>query len=85
MIWMMIPCLLLIVVTLFGGEKLASFNYFWLIILGVCIVPHIWMMFKGHGEHDNNGTENKISNISTTGQSETKNENKENKRGRCCH
>ena len=55
MMWMMLPCLLLVVVVLLGGGKLASSNYLWLIMLGVCVVPHLWMMFKGHGEHcDNN-------------------------------
>lgn len=64
--WMMIPCLLLVVITLFSGGKLASSNYFWLVIVGVCVVPHLWMMFKGgHGgprRHSNTDTENKINN-----------------------
>lgn len=53
MIWMMIPCLLLVVIFLFGGGGLVSSKYLWLIMLGVCVVPHIWMMLKGHGRHDN--------------------------------
>lgn len=48
---MMIPCLLLLGVLLFGGDKLASSGYLWLILIGVCVVPHLWMMFKGHGGH----------------------------------
>ena len=51
MMWMMIPCILLVVIALFGS-KLASSNYLWLIILGVCVVPHIWMMLKGRGKHE---------------------------------
>ncbi len=65
MMWMMIPCLLLVAVVLFGGGGLASSRYLWLIILGVCVVPHIWMMFKGHGgheEHNDDKTEDKIGN-----------------------
>jgi hypothetical protein len=54
MIWMMIPCLLLVAVVLFGGRKLASSNYLFLIMLGVCVVPHFWMMFKGHRGHGRN-------------------------------
>lgn len=63
MIWMMIPCFLMIAVILFGGSKLASSGYLWLIIVGVCMVPHLWMMFKGHGEcggHSASNTEDKI-------------------------
>mgnify|MGYP003393103175 CR=1 FL=1 len=52
MMWMMIPCILLVVIALFGGSKLASSNYLWLIILGVCVVPHIWMMLKRRGKHE---------------------------------
>src|SRR3989338_7996477 len=52
MLWMMIPCLLLLGVLFFGGVRLfASSGYLWLIVIAVCVVPHIWMMFKGHGGH----------------------------------
>ena len=59
MMWMMIPCLLLFGVLFFGGGKLASLNYLWLVMIGVCMVPHIWMMFKGHGGHNDNNPEDK--------------------------
>ncbi|HCY17988.1 MAG: hypothetical protein UR62_C0004G0006 [Candidatus Nomurabacteria bacterium GW2011_GWF2_35_12] len=52
--WMMIPCLLLVVVILLGEGKLASFRYLWLVILGICVIPHIWMMLKGHRRHGKN-------------------------------
>lgn len=51
MLWMMLPCLLLFIVILFGGDKFVSSNYLWIIILGVCVAPHIWMMYKGHSDH----------------------------------
>lgn len=83
MLWMMIPCLLLVVVVLLGGGKLASSNYLWLIMLGVCVIPHLWMMFKGgHGEHSDNSIEDKIDD--TSGKHvETKNE--DNKHSGSCH
>lgn len=60
MMWMMIPCFLLVVIVILGGGGLASSKYLWLIMLGVCVVPHIWMMFKGHvGHSDDNGGGNK--------------------------
>lgn len=77
MIWMMIPCLLLIAFTLFGVGSLVSSKYLWLIIVGVCLVLHIWMMFKGHGGHNNTNAGEK---------SDTTAEEKDNKHGgSCCH
>lgn len=51
MLWMMIPCLLLFGLLFFGGGKLSSSGYIWPILIGVFVVAHIWMMFKGHGSH----------------------------------
>ena len=76
MMWVMIPCLLLIIVVFWGGGKLISSKYLWLVMLGACVVPHIWMMLRGHGEHEDTNTEDKT---------ETKNENNKPKHGSCCH
>ena len=51
MLWMMIPCLLISGILLFGSDNLAPSKYLWLIVIGICVVPHIWMMFKGYGGH----------------------------------
>jgi len=51
MMWMMIPCLILLGVLFLGGGKLSSGGYLWLILIGVFIAVHIWMMFKGHDGH----------------------------------
>ncbi len=63
MMWMMIPCLLLIGFVLFGGGKLSSGGYLWPILIGVFVIAHVWMMFKGHGGHgsgnEDNDTKNK--------------------------
>ena len=81
MMWMMIPCLLLLAFIMFSGNGLGASKYLVFIMLGVCVVPHLWMMFKGgHGEHvDNNNTENKIDD------SQTKNENDKSKHSGGCH
>jgi len=84
MMWMMIPCLLLVVSVFFGGGKLASSRYLWLVLLGVCVVPHIWMMFKGHGGHGENNTEDEINDASTK-ELETKDKNEKPKHSGCCH
>lgn len=51
MMWMMIPCLLLVGVLLLGGGSLSSGGYIWPILIGVFVIAHVWMMFKGHGGH----------------------------------
>ena len=51
MMLMMIPCVLLLVFIFLGGDKLFSGGYLWPIFIGVFVVVHIWMMFKGHGGH----------------------------------
>jgi len=51
MMWMMIPCLLLLVFVFLGGDTLSSDGYLWPVLIGVFVVAHVWMMFKGHGGH----------------------------------
>jgi len=84
MIWMMIPCLLLVAVVLFGGGKFISSKYLWLVMLGVCVVPHIWMMLRGHRGHSDNNMEDKINDASTK-ELKTKDGNEKSKHGGCCH
>ena len=80
MMWMMIPCLLLLGVLFFGGERLfPSSGYLWLIAIAICVVPHIWMMFRGHGGHGDSHEDHKTG---ASGEPETKDTNK---RKGCCH
>ena len=51
MMWMMIPCLLLLGFVFLGGGKLSSEGYLWPILMGIFVIAHVWMMFKGHGGH----------------------------------
>ena len=55
MMWMMIPCLLLLGFVFLGEGKLSGGGYLWPILIGLFVVAHISMMFKGHGGH---GSEN---------------------------
>ena len=87
MLWMMLPCLLLLGFLFFGGSKLFSGGYLLWIIVGICVVPHIWMMFKGHGGHEGHSDTDmgdKTNNTSAK-QSETKDGNDKHKGGGCCH
>lgn len=79
MLWMMIPCLLLILGILFlGGGKLSGGGYLWPILIGIFVLAHVWMMFRGHG-HTN--TESKTDDASAK-EPGAKNEHK---RSGSCH
>jgi len=65
MMWMMIPCLLLLGFLFIGGGSLSSGGYLWPILIGVFVLAHVWMMFKGHGGHGGNDTEDKTDDTST--------------------
>lgn len=62
MMWMMIPCLLLVGVLFLGGDKLSGGGYLWPILIGVFVVAHVWMMFRGHGAHGEATVEDKSKN-----------------------
>ena len=51
MMWMMIPCFLLLGFLFLGGGKLSSGGYLWPILIGAMVAAHLWMMFRGHGSH----------------------------------
>jgi len=70
MMWMMISCLLLLGILFLGGGKLSSGGYFWPILIGIFVVAHVWMMFKGHGEHEKMNSDE---------------EKTKHKPGGCCH
>lgn len=62
MMWGMILCCALLLGVLFlGGSSFLSGGYVWPILIGVFVVAHVWMMFRGHG-HTN--TENKTDDAS---------------------
>ena len=85
MMWMMIPCLLLVgILLLGGGSKLFSGGYLWPILIGVFVVAHFWMMFRGHGGHGDSDTENKTDDTSAQ-EPKTKDGENKHKHGGCCH
>ena len=63
MMWMMIPCLLLLGVLSLGGGKLSGGGYLWPILIGGFVLLHILMMFKGHGGHGKHGDTKKLMTI----------------------
>ena len=81
MMWMMIPCLILVGVLFLGGGKLSGGGYLWPILIGVFVVAHVWMMFRGHGKHGNADPEEKVDDTSAK-QPGAKDEHKH---GDCCH
>ena len=48
MMWMIIPCVVLLGVLFLGGGKFPSSGYFWPILVGVFVIVHISMMFRNH-------------------------------------
>lgn len=64
MMWIMIPCLLLLGFLFLGVGKLSGSGYLWPILIGVFVVAHVWMMFRGHGGHGDPNTEDKIDDAS---------------------
>ncbi|MEK7140669.1 MAG: hypothetical protein AAB815_02675 [Patescibacteria group bacterium] len=84
MIWMMIPCLLLLGVLFLNGGELSSSGYLWLILIGVCVIPYIWMMFKRHGGHGRHEDTDMTEKADTTSEKQSGEKNKH-KHGGCCH
>lgn len=81
MMWMIIPCLLLLGVLFLGGGKLSGGGYLWPILIGVFVITHVWMMFRGHGKHGDADAEEKVDDASAK-QLGAKDEHKH---GGCCH
>jgi hypothetical protein len=85
MMWMMIPCLLLLGILFIGGGKLSSGGYLWpVLIIGVFVVAHVWIMRKGHSGHGDAHTEGKT-NDALAQELKTKDGNDKHKSGGCCH
>lgn len=78
MLWMMLICALPLVILLFAGGSRFSTGYTWPIIIGVMIVVHIGMMFKGHARRDNLDDDRKTD---VSGEPEKKNKKQH---GGCC-
>ena len=50
MMWMMVICCVMPLVALFFvGGKISTGGYFWPVLIGIFVIVHIWMMFRGHG------------------------------------
>jgi len=80
MMWMMIICCLVPFVLLFLlGSKVSLGGNLWPILIGVFLVAHIWMMFRGHGRHG--GVEKKDGDDL----SETSNKSDDHKHSGGCH
>ncbi len=51
MIWMMLPCLLILGFVIFAaGGGVRSWPF--ILIIGGMVVAHLWMMRRGHGSQD---------------------------------
>lgn len=82
--WMMLPCLLILVFAIFaGGGGLRSWPF--LAIIGAMVAGHLWMMFRGHG-HDSSESEEEHHSMADTKQpSAPADEKKGHSNHSCCH
>ncbi|MBI5742621.1 MAG: hypothetical protein HZA25_02175 [Candidatus Niyogibacteria bacterium] len=86
MLWMMLPCLLLLGILFFAGGRSFSGGYFAPVLIGAFIAAHIWMMFRGHGEHGRNHGNAEEDRKTAAGSPEIKDASKDEPgHGGCCH
>lgn len=53
MMWMMVICCALpFLVLLFGGRLAFSGGYLLPMLVGILILTHLWMMFRGHKKRE---------------------------------
>ena len=82
MMWMMIICCLVPFALLFLlGSKVSLGGNLWPVFIGVFLVAHIWMMFRGHGGHGDTDIEEE--NDNTLAQPSSKSD--EHKHSGGCH
>ena len=48
MMWMMVPCLIILLIFVFAGGARSSSWFVW-VLMGGFVAAHLWMMFRGHG------------------------------------
>ena len=87
MLWMMLPCLLLVGFLLFSGGALSSSRYLWPILIGGMVVAHIWMMVRGHRAHDGDHVADEEKNETDGGNGKDAHGAHDDKKqhGSCCH
>lgn len=66
----------------FAGGTLSSSGYVWQILIGVFVIAHVWMMFKGHGGH---GSTDKKEGSDAVSEKQPAAKNKHTQDGGCCH
>jgi len=87
MTWMMLICVIPILALLFlGGWSPRGSSWIFPVAIGVFVLGHLWMMFRGHGTHgddhaDHNDEDHK--NVTEAGNAESAAPGK--KGHSCCH
>lgn len=84
--WMMLPCLLILVFAIFaGGGGLQSWPF--LVIVGVMVAGHLWMMFRGRRRGSSDEEHRDMTDIKQISQENTSStdEKKGHTDHSCCH
>ncbi len=83
MIWMMLPCFLLLGILSFSGGTLFSSRYFRLFVIGVFMAFYLWKVFKSGRRKNNQHSIHGVLETSSSGASESTEDG--HKGHGCCH
>lgn len=86
MAWMMLPCLLILAFAIFaGGGGLRPWPF--LLIIGIMVAGHLWMVFRGHGNKSYEEKHNDAVNGErpSPGSTSSVDEKKNHSDHSCCH
>ncbi len=75
-LWMTVLCVVPVLILFFVGRRFYSGGYILPVLVGVCIVTHLWMMFRGHGSGKDNSEEKEVP---------TEHSDKKKHKHSCCH
>ena len=82
--WMMLPCLLILVFFLFaGGVGFGSWPL--LALVGIMVGAHLWMMFRGHGHGPSDKDHSDTKQAFPDNAPSHADEKKDNSGHSCCH
>jgi len=86
MMWMMLICVIPILALLFlGGWSPRGSSWIFPVAIGVFVLAHLWMMFRGHGSHDDKSEAGNSVDENSTGDEQAGGDKGHKKGGGCCH
>ncbi|MEK7665766.1 MAG: hypothetical protein AAB337_02730 [Patescibacteria group bacterium] len=62
--WMVLSCVALLLIFFFAGDRLPA-SILLPVLIGICVISHIWMMSRGHGSHGQNNVRDEKTQLNT--------------------